>query len=103
MTVSARGNQTQKRRFEIRIRNVIGTDVPFDMMHANQRLPGGIRNRLRRSHTNKKRSHQTRSVGNTDRIHITERLPCLAQRFFNYLIYFFNVFAGCNLRHHTAI
>ena len=103
MSVSAGDDLTHKRRFQIRVFDVIGGNMPFDMMHANQRQLLRIGNRLGCRHTHEEGSHKPGAVGDSHRVDVIKSHPRFFQRQFDHLIDFFDVFAGRNLRNHTAV
>ena len=83
--------------------NVIGRDMPLDMMHSYQRdilRPG---NRLCLGNSHQKSTHQPRTISDTDRVQIVQRDPCFLQCHPDHLVYFLNVLSGCKFRNHTSI
>ena len=103
MGMSAGYDQAHKRWFQIRMFNIIGRNMSLDMMDSYQRQFFRIADCLRFCHSHQQCSNQTRAIGDSDSIQILQRNICLCQCLFYYLIYFFNMFSGCDFRHHPSI
>ena len=83
--------------------NIIGADMPFNMMDPYQRDPGRKADGFGGRHPYKKSPYQSRAISHRNGVHIRKRFCRIGQGLFNHLIYFFYVLAGGNFRHHAAI
>ena len=72
MAVPAAGHQADKGRGQLRMRKVIGADVPLDVIDRNQRLIRRIGQRLGAAHARQQRAYQTGAVGDADGVHIAQ-------------------------------
>ena len=103
MGVSTGYNGTEKRRFQIRMLNIVGRNMAFYMMHAYQRQVSCIGNSLGFCHTYKKCTDKPRSIGYTDSINIIQSDVCLVQCFLDDLIDPFYMISGGDLRYNTSV
>ena len=83
--------QACKRRLQIRMFNIICRNMPFYMVHTYQRQIFSIADRLCLGYSDKQSPHQSRSIGNRDRIQIIQCDVCFFKSFCDDLIYFFNM------------
>ena len=72
MAVPAAGHQADKGRGQLRMRKVIGADVPLDVIDRNQRLIRRIGQCLGAAHARQQRAYQTGTVGDADGVHIAQ-------------------------------
>ena len=103
MRVSARDDQADEGRFQLRTRDEVRGDMALDMVHADQRLVRGPGEGLRGRYSDQQRSHQPRSVGDAHRVHLLQGHIRLLQGRFHHLIDLFNMLSGRDLRHHAAV
>ena len=103
MGMSARNHKTYKGWFQVSVFYVICTDMPFNVMHADQRNPRCKTDRFRRRHAHQKRTHKPRAISNCDSIHVGKLFSCLQKRLRHHLIDLFDMLAGRNLRNHTPV
>ena len=96
-------DQAYKGRLQIRGRDIIGADMPFDMMDTDQGDPGSEAQGLGRGYADQQRTHQAGTVGDRDGIHFAQRLFCLRKGFANDLVDPLRMLSGSDLRHDTAV
>ena len=101
--MAAGNHQTQKRRFQIFVFYIIGADMPFDMVHADQRQFPGKGDRLRLRHPHQKRPHKSGAVGYRHRVQVIQRRIRLREGSRDDLIDPFHMFSGGNFRHDASI
>ena len=76
--------------------------MSFDMVYANQRDIFGIADRFRFCHTNKQCTDKSRTICDTDGIHIIQCHACIVQCLSDHRINLFNMFSRSDLRYDTA-
>ena len=103
MGVTAGYHQTHKGRFQIRIFDIIGGNVAFDMVYAHQRQLFRIADGFRLGHAHQQRAHQPRAIGDADGVQIVQSHICRSQCFFNDLIDALDMLPGRDFRNHAAI
>ena len=72
MGMSSGHNKAQKRRFQVRMFDIIRRNMSLDMVHADQRQIPRIRDRFRFGNSDKQRADQSRTVSHSDRINIIQ-------------------------------
>ena len=95
-------HERHKRRFQIRCREEIGKDMPFQMIDADKRFAQRKRQRLSRRHANQKCPHETRAIRYGHLVDIFKFHAGRAQALINYRHNIYDMFAGGNFRHHPA-
>ena len=83
--------------------DVIGRNMTFYVVYSNQWFARRITDRLCRSYTDQKGSHQPWTIGHTDPIHITNGQFRFFQRLLDHLVDIFNMLSGSDLRHNASI
>ena len=85
------------------MRKVVRADVPLNMVDRNQRQFQRIGQRLCPAHPRQKRTHQSRSAGDRDRIQILKRTARLGKRAIQQGIQRLHMHSGGDFRHHAAV
>ena len=98
----ARDDEGQERRFQIRIGQEVGKDMPFQVVDANQGLPRRPGKRFCRRQAHQQGPHKTRSVGHGHGVDIGQGHAGLGQGRVDDGQYLFHMFAGRDFRHDTA-
>ena len=80
-----------------------GVDVPFQMIHADQRLPERLRQHLAVGHADEQRADQPWPVRDGHGVHIFQRQVRLLDRFPHHRHDLPKVLARRKLRHHAAV
>ena len=93
MGMSARYDQAQKRRFQVRMLNIVGGNVSLDVMNAYKGKLLCICNCLGLCYAYKKGTYKSGTVGNTDCIQIIQGDTRLFQCLLDHLVYFLNMLA----------
>ena len=101
--MAPRHHQAQKRRLQIGIGQVVGGDVPPQMVHGDQGQPGGKGQPFGKVHPHQKGPDQPWGVGDGNAIDLGEGLAPLLQGLFHHAHNGLTVAAGGDLRHHTAV
>ena len=103
MAVTAGRDQTDKRRFQLRVGDKVRAHVPLDMIDRNQRLIHRVSQRLCPAHAGQKRAHETRPEGHAHRVNIRKRKSRLLQRAIQKRVERLHVHSGSDLGHHAAV
>ena len=103
MGMASRHNETNERRFQILVLNKISGNMPFYMVHSNQRLSCCICNGLCLCHPYQKSAYQTGSVGHTDCRNILQSHLRFCQGSLNHIIDRLYMLPGSYLRNHASI
>ena len=103
MGVTARHHQTQERRFQVGVGDVVGGDVSPEMVHRNQGLAGGGSQTLGKANPHQQGADESRGGSHSHGVDLREGEPRVGQRLFHYAADIFGMTAGGNLRHNTAI
>ncbi len=83
--------------------DIIGADMPFNMMHANERDPCRKTQCFCKGNTDQQRPHQTRPISHRYRSHIPKFFPGLIKGRLHHLVNFLDMLSRSDLRHHTTI
>ena len=103
MGMSAGYHQAHKGRLQIKIFDIIGGNVAFNVVYAHQGQLFRVADSLGLGHSHQKRTYQTRAVGDADSVQIVQGHICCSQGFLNNLIDALNVLAGRDFRNYTAV
>ena len=79
MGMSARHDQAHKRRFQIRVLNVVCRHMSLNVMDTHKGFLCRKSNGFCLSHTNQKSPHKPRAVGHANGIHICQSYPGVLQ------------------------
>ena len=83
--------------------DVIGGNVPLNVMDSDQRLLSRIGDGLCLGYAHQKRAYQAWPVGHADSVHLLQCHPRLRKGRFHHLVNLFNMFPRRDLGHHSAI
>ena len=100
--VSARNDQSERRKQNRRIIKRNRKNVSFDVINTDERNVQPERQSLRVTHADEQGTDQTRTSGNGNCVNIFERDVGFFQRFIHNRINFFQMFPRRQLRHDTA-
>ena len=109
--VSTRDEREDERRLQVGGGELIGKQVPLEVIHADERFVGRKRKALGERHAHHKRAHQTRSLGHANRRELgrgdgpacqTEALGSLLQRSIHHTDDDLHVLARGDLGNHAA-
>ena len=103
MGVAAGYDQAHKRRLQIRRRDIVGADMSFDMMDADQGNPGPEAQGLGRGHADQQRAYQAGAIGDRDGIHFAQCLPCLRKGFADDLVDPLRMLSGGDFGHDASV
>ena len=103
VAVSPAGNQTYERRGQRGCAHKIGTYMPFDMVNRHQRQARSVAEALHAAHSGQQRTHQPRSVGNRQRVHVGKRHTRVRKGTVNHAIARIHMRAAGDLRHHAPV
>ena len=101
--MSAGDNKTQKWRLQIGIRQIIGRDMPPDMVNRNERHAEAVRRRLRKIYAHQHRADQPRRIGHGDSVDLLPRYGRAGKRLVCQRVNCFNMLARGQLRHNAAV
>ena len=101
--VSARDDEADKGRLQLRVREVICRDVAPDMVHGYQRKPHGVCRSFREIHADQNRADQPRRIRHGNRIQVPARKPACHERLIRQTVNCLNMLARRNFRHHAAV
>ena len=101
--MSAGDNKTQKWRLQIGIRQIIGRDMPPDMVNRNERHAEAVRRRFREIHTHQYRTDQPRRIRHGNRVDLLPRYGRAGKRLVCQRVNCFNMLARGQLRHNAAV
>lgn len=100
--VPAGNNQTDARQRDLRMRQEVCVNMPFNMVHADERFFQRISQPLGCAQANQERADQPRPHGHSDGIELCKAVAAFCQRFFYDNINVFQMLARRHLRHHAA-
>lgn len=100
--MAAGDDQRQEGRLQIGILEQIGKDMPFHVIHRDERLVQRPGRRLGCRHAHEERPHQTGALRHGDGIHVVPGAPRLAEGLLRHGQHVLDMMAGCDLRHHAA-
>ena len=103
MAVPAAGDQAEKRRFQILVGQIVGGDMPAQVMHRHQRLVCRIGQPLGKVDADEHRADQPRRKGHGHSVHIGNGHIGVGQRLVNGGADIFRMAAAGNLRHNAAV
>ena len=103
MAVPAAGHQAEERRFQFRVGQIIGGNVPPQMVHRHQRLAAGVGQPLGKVDPHQHRADQPRRKGHGHRVHVGHGHVGVGQGFLHRGADIFDVAAAGDLRHHAAV
>ena len=103
MGMSAGRHKTEKRRFQIRMFNIVCRNMSLDMVHADQRKVPRKCDRLRLRNANQQRADQPRPVGHAHGVDIIQRHIRFFQRLLDNLVDLLYMFSRCDLRDHSTV
>ena len=103
VAVATAGHQTEKRRFQVRMGQIVCRDMSPQMVYRHQRFAAGVGKALGKVDTHQHRADQARGKGDSHRIHVGHGHARVGQGFFHRGTDIFNVAAAGDLRHHTAV
>ena len=83
--------------------NVVGADMPADMVYTHQRNVRRKGNSLGFRHAYQQCTYQTGSIGDSNSRNIPQCYPCLFQSAFYNLINLFDMLSGCDLRYNAPV
>ena len=101
--VPAGDDEAQKRRFQIRIRQIVGRDMPADMVHWDERHAEAVRRRLRKIYAHQHRADQPRRIRHGNRVDLLPRYGRTGKRLVCQRVNCFNMLARGQLRHNAAV
>ena len=96
-------DEAKKRRLQIGIRQIIGRDMPPDMVNRNERHAEAVRRRLREIHTHQHRADQPRRIGHGDSVDLLPRYGRAGKRLVCQRVNCFNMLTRGQLRHNAAV
>ena len=96
-------DEAKKRRLQIGIRQIIGRDMPPDMVNRNERHAEAVRRRFREIHTHQHRADQPRRIRHGNRVDLLPRYGRAGKRLVCQRVNCFNMLARGQLRHNTAV
>ena len=100
--VTTGNNQTDTRQRDLRMRQKVRVNMPFDMVHADERFFQRISQPLGCAQANQERTDQPRPHSHSDGVELCKAVAAFCQRFFYDNINVFQMLARCHLRHHAA-
>ena len=101
--MSAGDDKAQKRRLQIGIRQIIGRDMPPDMVNRNERHAEAVRRCFREIHTHQHRADQPRRIRHGNRVDLLPRYGRAGKRLVCQRVNCFNMLARGKLRHNAAV
>ena len=96
-------DEAKKRRLQIGIRQIIGRDMPPDMVNRNERHAEAVRRRLRKIYAHQHRTDQPRRIGHSDGVDLLPRHGGARERLICQRVNCLNMFARGQLRHNAAV
>ena len=84
MAVPAGYHQTKKRRFQLRMSDVVGGNVPPNVVNRNQRLLSGQHQAFGKIDPHQKRSDQPWGIGDRNTVNLLQANRSVVQRFLGY-------------------
>ena len=85
------------------MRDVVGADMPLDMMHRHQRQSGRKRQRLGAADADQQRADQPRPIGHGNGVYLRQGQIRLLQRARHHRVHRLHMLARGNLRHDPAV
>ena len=101
--VPAGHDQTHKRRLQLGIGQIIGRDMPADMVHRHERQTQGQRRRLGKIHAHEHRADEPRRIRDRHSVQLGTRELRRFKRVVSQCADRLDVLARRDLRHHAAI
>ena len=101
--MSAGHDLTYKRRFQVWVLDKVCGYMALDMMDRHKRFLCCVSDSLCGRNTNEKRAHKTRTVCHSDGCDLVQCHVRLVEGSLNHLVYLFNMFSRCDLRHNAAV
>ena len=101
--MAAGNHQTQERRLQLRIGQVVCRNVAPDVMDGDQRHIQRHGRSLGKIHTHQHRADEARGIGYCHGINIPAGQVGIFQSLVCKAVDGFDMFPGCNLRHHAAV
>ena len=101
--VPAGHDETEKRRLQLRIGQIVCRNVSPDVMHRHERHAEPQRREFREVHPDKHRADQPRRIRHGHGVDVAARKLCLLQRLIREAVDGLDVLARRDLRHHAAI
>ena len=101
--MTAGDHQTQKRRLQLRIGDIVGSDMATDMMHRDQGLIQRQRCCFSKIHAYQHRADEAGRIGHGHRVDISAGQPRSLQSFLRKAVDGLHMLAGGDLRHHAAV
>ena len=103
VAVAPGDHQAQEGGCQLRAGEVVGGDVPPQMVHRDEGQPGGEGQALGEVHPHQQGPDEPRGVGDGDAVQVGEGLAALGQSLPHHPGDGLAVAAGGNLRHHAAV
>ena len=103
VAVPTADRQAQEGRLQLRKGQVVGADVPLDVVHRHQGLSAGKGQALHVADADQQRAHQARAAGHRQGVDSLQRHPRLPERGVHDLAHLLHMGAGGDLRHHAAV
>ena len=101
--MAAGNHQAQERRFQFGVCQIISGDMTADMMNRDQGFVQCQRRGLGKIHANQHRSNETGGISDCHRVNIPTGQSGLRQSLVCQTVNGFDMLAGGDLRHHTAV
>ena len=103
VAVAAAGHKAQKGRFQIRVGEVEGRDMPPQMVHRDEGLLSRIGKALGEVHPHQHRADEPRRKGDGNAVQVRGGQLCLVQRGLHRGADVLDVAAAGNFRHNAAV
>ena len=101
--MAAAGHQTEEWRLQLWVGQIVGCNVPAQVMYRHQRLARAVSQALGKIHAHQHCTDEARRKGDGHSIHIVDGLACIQQGFFDRSADKFAVAAAGDLRHNAAV